>query len=326
VELFYRLGRRVALTLAGEALVGPARQVLRDLATIDAAVAEVKGLRAGHLDLVALPTLVVEPLAGLLGRFRHAHPQVTVRVVEPEDLSALISLVQHGHAELGLTELPSEETLEQQPLGSQEILAVCPPGTPRGGSRRLPVGELAGVPLVTTPPGTSSRQLVEHALARAGISPLIAVEVGQREALLPLVLAGHLELSRQHQTRLVGKDHRRHAVGERELVQGSGSPARNYSEGIEIVGSAVSKSRIESTPTRRPPSTTGRCRTPSSAMRRAATSSSSSGATITGCSVMYSTTLVVAGSMPSAMAAVRSRSVMMPTNFRSSYTGNAPIW
>src|SRR6266545_2879923 len=161
VELFHRLGRRVTLTPAGKALIGPARQVLRDLATVHAVVADVRGLRAGHLELVALPTLAVEPLAGLLGRFRHAHPQVTVRVAEPEDLSALTTLVLEGHAELGLTELPPHDrTLEQRPMGSQEILAVRPPGTDRGPARRLPV------------------------------SALVAVEVGQREALLPLVLAG----------------------------------------------------------------------------------------------------------------------------------------
>ena len=44
--------------------------------------------------------------------------------------------------------------------------------------------------------------------------------------------------------------------------------------------------RIDSTPTSRCPSTTGRCRTPSSAMRWAATARSSSGATVTGRSVM----------------------------------------
>jgi LysR family carnitine catabolism transcriptional activator len=116
---------------------------------------------------------------------------VTVRVAEPEDLNALTTLVLEGHAELGLTELPPHDrTLEQRPMGSQEILAVRPPGTDRGPARRLPVSALVGVPLVTTPPGTSTRELVEHALSRAGISPLVAVEVGQREALLPLVLAG----------------------------------------------------------------------------------------------------------------------------------------
>jgi LysR family carnitine catabolism transcriptional activator len=191
VELFHRLGRRVTLTPAGEALIGPARQVLRDLATVQAAIADIRGLRGGRLDLVALPTLAVEPLAGLVGTFRHAYPEVAVRVAEPEDPDALAELVQHGHAELGLTELPPPDpTLRVQPMSDQEILAVRPPGTPRGHTGRLPVHELVGVPLVTTPPGTSTRQLVERALAHAGVTPKVAVEVGQREALLPLVLAG----------------------------------------------------------------------------------------------------------------------------------------
>src|SRR4051812_48772522 len=55
--LSHRLGRRVVLTAAGEALVEPARRVLRDLDTGKAAVEAVAGLAAGRLDLVALPTL-----------------------------------------------------------------------------------------------------------------------------------------------------------------------------------------------------------------------------------------------------------------------------
>src|SRR6266508_4008012 len=70
-------------------------------------------------------------------------------------------------------------------------------------------------------------------------------------------------------------------------------------------------SRIDSMPTRWCPSTTGRCRTPSSAMRWAATFTSSSGATVTGRSVMYSATIVVAGSAPSASAATRCRSAAL---------------
>src|SRR4051794_16416567 len=65
VDLFHRLGRTVQLTAAGQAFVEPAREMLRNAATTTAAVAEVAGLRAGRLDIVALPTLVVEPLVDL---------------------------------------------------------------------------------------------------------------------------------------------------------------------------------------------------------------------------------------------------------------------
>src|SRR3954470_17270934 len=63
--LFHRLGRSVVLTSAGEAFEGPARQLLRDLRTLGSAVAAVRGVVAGTLDLVALPTLAVDPLVKL---------------------------------------------------------------------------------------------------------------------------------------------------------------------------------------------------------------------------------------------------------------------
>src|SRR5881394_1320821 len=69
-----RLG--VTLTSAGAALVEPARQALHDVE-----VAAVTGLLAGHVDVAALPTLAADPLAGVAGRFRRAHPQVGVRIV-----------------------------------------------------------------------------------------------------------------------------------------------------------------------------------------------------------------------------------------------------
>jgi DNA-binding transcriptional LysR family regulator len=49
---------------------------------------------------------------------------------------------------------------------------------------------LARSPLVLTPPGTSSRRVVDAALAALGLPALVAVEVAQREAVVPLVLAG----------------------------------------------------------------------------------------------------------------------------------------
>ena len=44
--LFHRVGRGVVLTAAGEALVGPARQALRDVESATAAVAAVVGLES----------------------------------------------------------------------------------------------------------------------------------------------------------------------------------------------------------------------------------------------------------------------------------------
>ncbi len=102
--LFARAGRKVQLTAAGHALLGPARQVLRDLETGRAAVAAVTGLESGNLTLASLPTLAADPVATLVGEFRRQHPGIRIDLAAPEDSSDLLDLVITGASELGVTE------------------------------------------------------------------------------------------------------------------------------------------------------------------------------------------------------------------------------
>jgi LysR family carnitine catabolism transcriptional activator len=190
VELFARLGRGVQITAAGEEVVDAARRVLRDVAELSAVSAAAAGLRSGRLEIVALPTLAVEPLATLIGAFRTLHPGVTIRVSEPEDAANVERQVSSGRAELGFTDLTTGGSgLSRVELFRQEVLAVCPP------SATLPDGPLlaaafAAMPLIATPPGTSTRRLLDRVIARSGLEPNIVVEINHREAIMPLVLAG----------------------------------------------------------------------------------------------------------------------------------------
>ena len=83
-----------------------ARAVMRALDTVRAEVDAVAGVVAGHLDLVTLPTLAVDPVTPLVGAFRRAHPDVTVRLAHPESVAALVNSVRSGESEVGITELP----------------------------------------------------------------------------------------------------------------------------------------------------------------------------------------------------------------------------
>jgi LysR family carnitine catabolism transcriptional activator len=190
VELFHRIGRGVVPTDAGWAFVGAARQVIRDMATVRESVAAVRGLTAGRLDLVALPTLAVDPLAPLIGAFRRRYPGVVVRLVDPGDAGPA-AFVRRGDAEIGVAELPLLETdLITMALGQQELLAVCSAADGARFGPRASLASLAALPLVATPRGTSTRGVLDAALQSAGVEGVVVVEVDQREAVVPLVLAG----------------------------------------------------------------------------------------------------------------------------------------
>src|ERR1700729_2734510 len=91
-ELFHRVGRGLRLSVAGEALVGPARQVLRAIDEARDAITGIVDLSTGRLELAALATLAVDPMADLIGRFRDQHPGIEVRVDEPESAGGIRAL------------------------------------------------------------------------------------------------------------------------------------------------------------------------------------------------------------------------------------------
>jgi DNA-binding transcriptional LysR family regulator len=189
--LLHRLGRGLRLSDAGEAFVGPARQIIRAIDEARNVISGVAELRVGTLEIAALATLAVDPMAPLIGEFRDRYPGIEVRVAEPEGADGIRALVREGICELGAAHLPVAGTgLISHPLGDQELLFVVPPGADARDERALGARELAHTPLVVTPPGTSTRVLLEQALAAVGVTPQIAVVTASREAIVPLVLAG----------------------------------------------------------------------------------------------------------------------------------------
>ncbi len=189
VELFERVGRGVRVSPAGRAFEPPARRAMLETETARMAATEVLALRSGHLTVIALPTLVVEPLVPWIGRFRTAYPGITVHLVEAEGADAVPEAVRDGRADIGLAEVEgASHGLRVETIIEQELVAICPPGSRL--ATTVSLRELVTMPLVATPEGTSTRRLVESAFSGLGRVPRVAVEVSQREAILPLVLAG----------------------------------------------------------------------------------------------------------------------------------------
>jgi DNA-binding transcriptional LysR family regulator len=101
-------------------------------------------------------------------------------------------MVRGGESELGFADLPIGGDLVTVPLEAHDYVAVVPPpgDLAAEGGAPLSLRALAAQPLITTPPGTSTRRLVDEALAGIGVTPTIAVETDHREAIAALVVAG----------------------------------------------------------------------------------------------------------------------------------------
>ena len=192
VQLFERTRRRVALTTAGVELLGRARQLLADA---EKAVAEVQRVARGEtgrltIGYTSTATHVVLPAA--LPRFRAAHPDVRVELLElrsalqPDALRA-------GRIDLGIACGPlAAAGLTARPIAHERFLAAIPSRHRLAARRTVPLRALDGVEAVTV------RRDVEPAWAdaaiaaiqAAGVSMVPVQETDTKVALLGLVAAG----------------------------------------------------------------------------------------------------------------------------------------
>jgi LysR family carnitine catabolism transcriptional activator len=187
VELFHRLRNGIRLTSAGEALVGPARQAIRDFVAATAAVGSVADLSRGRLDIAAAQTLASDPLASLIVAFHERFPGVRIRIANPGRADVL-DLVRDGETELAVAMAPaSANDLSVLRFPREEVYVALPPSTDPAPDSVIPARELERIDLIAV---TSNKPVVLELLADLGVTPRFSVETAHRDTVLPLVLGG----------------------------------------------------------------------------------------------------------------------------------------
>lgn len=190
LALFHRIGRGMVPSSAGRALVGPARQIVRDVAAVDDAVSAAGDALTGRVDILASPFIDGGVAIDLIARFRRMHPSATVRLGDLRDETLTSTVLEEGRCEFVITHLPSVAgDLDLIVLGEQEFWLVAPPGTdlPPG---PIPVADLPDIPMIIVPQGGSVADEIAGAIRDAGVRLRLAVISDHREQRLPLVLAG----------------------------------------------------------------------------------------------------------------------------------------
>lgn len=192
VALFHRVGRGVKPTDAGLNLIGPARQVLRDLASAQSAMDAVKGITTGRVEIITMPSPGVEPLTTIIQQFVTDHPDITLSVDAAFIPEEVLHAVRTGACEIGLLGGPAVSRapdLHVLPVEDQPFVLVTAPGGPFTGRDRIRPKDLAGHRLVASQRGSLMRAMVDDVLS-TGVSAKIVAEVAHRTSILPLVLAG----------------------------------------------------------------------------------------------------------------------------------------
>ncbi|GAB07935.1 LysR family transcriptional regulator [Gordonia amarae] len=189
IPLFHRVGRGMVPTAAGRRLIGPARQLLRDVRMVGQLQGSGGGL-AGRLDILAFPATVSGQLTDLLAEFCVAHPSVPVRLGLLDAESEVDSMIAEGHCEFVVcTPRTAGDRLTQVEIGEQEYVVVYPAGTDVP-AEPIPLSDLPPVPMTLASARYTIANEISTAMPRGSGGPPVAAITDHPETRLAMVRAG----------------------------------------------------------------------------------------------------------------------------------------
>ena len=182
-RLVERDGRGSRLTEAGTVLALHAGQALQTLRAGEEELQRLAGLELGTIHIGASTTPGVYLLPDTLGCFKRDHPNVTVEV-EIASTGDILERLLAGQVQLALVgDADTDERIQLEPFISDEIVGVARPGQLPLRNGQATAKDIALQTLLVREPRSSTRQISDRALTRAGIRPERTWELDSTEAI-----------------------------------------------------------------------------------------------------------------------------------------------
>lgn len=179
-------------TDAGVVVAGWAEGILRAAHELSAGLSAFQAEQTGRLRIAASFTIAEYLLPQWLERFSRAHPRDSI-ALEVANSTAVIDRLEHGAADLGFIETPSELSgLDEEVVGHDELVTVVAPSHPWATRGSVPVEALAATPLVMREAGSGTREALAAALRDLGLGePGAVLELGSTSAVRAAVVHGN---------------------------------------------------------------------------------------------------------------------------------------
>ena len=189
-RLFVRLGRRVQITAAGEALLQLSHRVFNDIRDTSASITDRQKVLNGTINMVGGMTVCLYVFPPLIKEFKKQHPQVEIKVATG-GTQRLMRRVRTGQADLALLTLPVDDpALTSVPVLREELMLLMPAGHPLASKDSVGVEALVGQPFIIFEQGSNTRRTLDEFFVREQIKPRIVTETENVEIIKSMVAAG----------------------------------------------------------------------------------------------------------------------------------------
>ncbi len=190
LQLFDRIGRRIALAADGREMLARSRRLLAEAESLRERGVALGGGKGGVLRVGATPQFLEAAMPQVLTLYRRRHPEVEIRLVEGGG-DRLIGMVEQGEIHLAIPALKVAEPLQSALLYPLRVLAVMSRQHPLASRRVLTVSDLQKDTLLILAPEFQTRQLFEAACSAARAEPRVLLESQSPQSLIALAAAGH---------------------------------------------------------------------------------------------------------------------------------------
>jgi DNA-binding transcriptional LysR family regulator len=192
-RLFERSHGRIALTPAGDLVLGYAERILGLSEEMETRVRDLTGAVSGELLLGASTTIAEYMLPNILGEFKTTHPEVQAHMMVGNS-ETIVNRVADHTIDLGLIESPSYlPSLQNEVCCDDELVVICAPEHPLATRASVRAQDLASVAWVRREPGSGTREFTDNYIRECGLAPEdleVIMELGSPEAMKGAVETG----------------------------------------------------------------------------------------------------------------------------------------
>ena len=190
-RLFDRVGRRIRLTEAGEALLPRARQVLLDLEDMGRAISNLTGTVSGTLRIGTSHHIGLHRLPPVLRRFSREYPDVKLDIHFIDSEEAWEAVL-HGDLEMGVVTLPPQPDprLHSQAVWQDPLVFMAAPEHPLARLDRVTLETLTGYSAILPSPVTFTRRIVESLFEEQALTLNISMSTNYLETIHMMVSIG----------------------------------------------------------------------------------------------------------------------------------------
>lgn len=189
-RLFNRTTRDVELTPLGRVFLERARAALDDLEAAMLGISDIAASRSGHVTVACVPSAAIHFLPSVVRSFSERYPLIRIRVMD-EAAGQVLDSVMSGESDFGISFmgglLPG---VDFDPIHTDPFVLAMSRSHLLAKRKSLAWADLASEKLIAVARSSGNRQLLDDALAKAGVNPSYRFEVSHIATLLGMVEAG----------------------------------------------------------------------------------------------------------------------------------------